>query len=390
MNRADAQRLNAIFGYLPQITLTANQNQIEQEVVSSDNNVFAAGVASYGSTDITFEISQPIFDLSRIFGIRIANTVRTNAEVDYIATVQTVMYEVFDTYVQALQADNSVNSLRRRQALLRRQLNAERNRVEEGLTRQNALRGLEIELAELGISSSRRELDRARLLSELSLQTGTRIEGVTRSAIPNGISGTERRVSVKDAVDNAMLRNPTVLRSLISVTEADLRNKQARAADFSPVLVAFARQIDEDREDSRFGGGSVTSDTIMGVRLVVPIFNSRGVGYANIETRVDLKDSLLQYVNERREVEADVTATHKRMGDLAAASSRAQSAVRSNRALITQEKALVEAGDSQSYIVSAYESRALEAQAQAADLRLEYVRAWARFSFLTGQNLGKR
>ena len=73
-----------------------------------------------------------------------------------------------------------------------------------------------------------------------------------------------------------MERNPIVLRSLISVTEADLRNKQARAVDFAPVLVAFARIVDEEREDSRFGGGSITADTITGVRLVVPIFNARG------------------------------------------------------------------------------------------------------------------
>lgn len=390
LDRSDAKRLNAIYGYLPQVTLTVNSNKIKQEVIQSDNDVFEEGIANYGSEDITFEVSQPIIDMSRIFGIRIAKTVRTNAEVDYIATVQAVMYDVFDTYIQALQADNAVNSLRRRESLLNQQAQAERDRTSEGLTRQNALRGIEIERSDLGIQASRSELERARLLSKLSLMTGSKVAGVSRTAIPTGVAGTERRISVEQATEQAMERNPIVLRSLISVTEAELRNKQARAVDFSPVLVAFARIVDEDREDSRFGGGSVTSDTITGVRLVVPIFNARGEGYQNIETRVDFKDALIQYLNQRRQVETDIAATHQRMRNLAAASGRAQSAVRSNQALVNQELSLQEAGDSQAYLVAALQSRALGAQAQSAELQLEYIRAWARFVYLTGQNIGKR
>ena len=149
-------------------------------------------------------------------------------------------------------------------------------------------------------------------------------------------------------------------------------------------------RVDEEREDSRFGGGSITADTITGVRLVVPIFNARGEGYQSIETRVDFKDSLIQYLNQRRQVEADIAATHQRMIDLSSASGRAQSAVRSNRALVTQEQNLEEAGDSQPYLVAALQSRALGAQAQSVDLQLEYLRAWARFAYLTGQNLGRR
>lgn len=390
LNRADSERLNAIFGYLPQVSFTANFNRIEQNVISSDNAVFQTGIANYGSTDFTLELSQPIFDLSRIFGIRIANIVRTNAQVDYLSTVQAVMFEVFDTYIAALQRQNAYNTARQREALIRTQIAAARGREQEGLTAQNALRGLEIELADLGIETSRAGLERARLLSELSLLSGARVQGVAQAAIPRGLVGTERRISVDDAIETALAKNPVVLRSLISATEADFRRKQALASDFSPVLVAFARQVDEDREDSRFSGGSVTSDVVMGVRLVVPIFNTSGQGYSNIEARVDFKDALIQYLNQRRQIETDIVATHQRMIDLSAAASRAQSAVRANRALVSKELALEEAGNSQAYLVAALQSRALAARAQVVDLQLEYLRAWARFELLTGQNIAKR
>ena len=122
----------------------------------------------------------------------------------------------------------------------------------------------------------------------------------------------------------------------------------------------------------------------------MPVFNARGEGYENIESRVDLKDTLVQYLNERRRIETDIAATHQRMSDLRAAQGRAQSAVRANRALVTQERDLVDLGESQAYLVSAFQSRALAAQAEAMELELEYLRAWARFSYLTGRNLGQR
>lgn len=387
INRADAQRLNAIFGYLPQITYTLNSNTIDQQVIRSDNAVFQTGAASYGSTDSTFEISQPIIDMSRIFGIRIARSVRTRAEVDYIATVQRVMYEVFDTYVQALQADTASKSIRRRENVLRRQLTAERDRNREGLARETGARGLEIQLSELGIRSARRTVESAQYLSELSLLTGSRVEAVSETSIPRSVAGTERRISANQAIESAMERNPIVLASLISATEADLRNKQARTADFAPILVAFARMVDEERENSRFGGGSETSDTVMGLRLVVPIFNSKGNGYQNLETRVDLKDSVVQYLNERRRIETDIFATHRRMENLAQATTRAQSSLRASQALERQERNLIESGESQDYLAAAYQARTLEARSQVSDLRFEYLRAWARFSYLSGQNL---
>ena len=78
------------------------------------------------------------------------------------------------------------------------------------------------------------------------------------------------------------------------------------------------------------------------------------------------------------------------MVDLTTASARAQASVRANRALVRQEQTLVDAGESQPYVVASFQSRALEAQAEAAELEIQYLRAWARFAYLTGQNLGRR
>lgn len=390
INKADAARLNAIYGYLPQVSAVANLNVINQSVVESDNDVFQVGEAEYQSLDYSIELSQPLFDMSRIYSIQLATTLRSSAEVEYIATVQGTMYEVFDTYMQALQAENDVRILRRRQSLLRQELQAQRDLTDEGLSRQNALRSLEIELADLSIDEAEESLTLASHVATLSRLTGSNVQGVTRvGSIPGGIAGTERRVSPEEAVASALERNPTVLRSLIDVTESDLRRKQALAADFSPILVAFARGVFEDREASRFGGGSVTQDYILGVRMVIPIFNASGAGYESIEAKVDVKDALLQYVNQKRIVSTDVNSTLVRMEELATARSRARASQRSNAQLVRQEIDLAESGESQPYLVAALQSRELASQAQATFYDLEYLRAWARLEYLTGQSLGE-
>ena len=114
INRADAERLNAIFGYLPQINVTYGHDQLMQEVVATDNAVFELGEAKYPVTTIQARIDQPIIDLSRIFGIQHASNARSLAEVEYIRVVRDVVYEVFDAYLVASQARTRAASLRQR------------------------------------------------------------------------------------------------------------------------------------------------------------------------------------------------------------------------------------------------------------------------------------
>jgi outer membrane protein TolC len=96
LNRADVARMNAIYGYLPQLSASATYSVLEQEVVQTDNEVFLQGTANYPVTNLRVELVQPVFNLSRIFNIQLQNTARTVAEVDYIAAVQRATFDTFD------------------------------------------------------------------------------------------------------------------------------------------------------------------------------------------------------------------------------------------------------------------------------------------------------
>lgn len=390
INRADAERLNAIFGYLPQISATATYAQNQQEVIESDNAVFQLGTADYPSIDASVELAQPLFDLSRIYAIQLATTARTSAEVAYVATVQDVMFTVFDTYLEAVQASNRVTVLNQQRALLSSQVNAESARSDAGISNRAAVNALRVEVADIRSQLAQETLRYETLLGELSRLTGARVTGVDSPRAPNDVRGTERRVSVEQAIASAGERNPRLLEALVGVAEGDIRRRQAIAADFSPVLTAFARYVYEDREASRFGGGSVSADTIIGVRLVVPIFNARGEGMENLTARVDFRDALIQYQSVQRELATDIASTHQRLTATAASLSAAQQSLSSLNAIVASERTLVDAGESEEFVVASLRAQALEGQERVRFYQLEYLRAWARFEYLTGLNLAER
>ena len=150
INRADAARLNAIFGYLPQLSFDATYSQINQRVIESDNAVFQEGEADYPVLDYRVLLTQPLVDLGRLFGIRVADNARSLAEVNYIASVRDVSFEVVDAYLVALQSGRQAAFLRQRQALLSRQA-ATRATLEEiglgDLTAEASVRGEAASLA---------------------------------------------------------------------------------------------------------------------------------------------------------------------------------------------------------------------------------------------------
>lgn len=390
INRADADRMNSIFGYLPQISLTANYAQNLQEVIETDNAVFQLGKAEYPSFDAQLELRQPIIDLGRIYGMRLASAMRSSAEVEYIGTVQRVMYETFDTYVRASQSQNRIRSLQRRQGLLNRQINAQVTRTNAGIAVDSEKNSLRIEAANIGVDLAQERLRYNTILSELAFLSGSRVDNVTALATPANVFGTERRISKEQAIQTASENNLELLGSVIAVAEQDLQKRQAIAADFAPVLEGFARLQYEQRDASRFGGGSTTQDTIYGVRLVVPLFNADGRGYSNLIARVDFRDALLTYFATRRQISTDIISTHSRLSEISKSISESRRAVGAARALVSGERALVNAGRSEEFLVAALEVREVQAQERVKYYELEYLRAWARLEYLSGMNLAER
>ncbi|WP_148057304.1 TolC family protein [Octadecabacter sp. SW4] len=390
LNRADVARMNSIYGYLPQLSASATYSEIDQEVVQSDNAVFNEGTANYPVTSLRVDLVQPIFNLSQIFNIQLQTTAQTVAEVEYIAAVQRVSFDIFVAYVDAAQARAKARSLTARAALLRSQIAAENTRVELGLDTAAVRNNYAVELASL---SSEEAIEQARLadaLAELSQLTGTTVTNIDTVTLPSGIRRAERSTSIAAGIAAAEDDNPALLATAISVVEAELSRRQAIAADFAPVLDAFASFEDETREGSRFGGGSQTRDTTVGLRLTIPIFNADGQGYRTAVETVDLRSSALEYFAIRRQLRSQITSTYERMSNLSDAIAQSQSAVSLASRNVTLERNRVASGESTELAVLNRQLSLNSAQDALEFQQLEYLKAWGRYQFLTGASLQAR
>lgn len=387
LNLSEVQRLNAIFGYLPQVSGSFGRDQVNQSVIESDNAVFQEGDATFPVTTFALSLNQPIFDLSKIFDIQLASTARSKAEVEYVQAVRAVAFEIFDTALLVEQTQDRIESQTRRQSLLSRQISRNQALEAEGLNIGGQSSALQSDRATVLSDIATEQAERAAALTELSRMTGVLVQNVSAFQPSGSIAGTERDLVVGRAVALGLENNPDVMVSALEIVESEFLRRGALARDFSPVINLFAILEQEDREASRFGGGSVTEDTTIGVNVTVPIFNAGGNGYEFLTRNVEERAAVLDYHSTRRALEADIRSTHARMVQLTAAIAQARSAVSSAASAANTEARRVEAGESIDLALAGRQIRLTSAQERLAFQQFEYYRAWARLKFLTGADL---
>ena len=386
INRAQAQRLNAIFGYLPQISASLQRDNLDQEVIESDNQVFQLGQADYPVDTDRIQVTQPIFDLSRIFGIRIANSARSLSEVEYVKAVKDVMAEVFDNYVVAIQSDQRADRLETRLELMDAQLAGLENRITFGEGQRLDLTSMRSERGSLAAEVAFERTRYQDAVSALSALTGYVIDGELPGelpALPNLDAGSD----VEALVAAGREENPAIMAAALQVVMSSQEKWQARFDDFAPVLNAYASLEREDRADSRFGGGSVTDDQVVGLRLTIPIFNASGRGMSSLTERIDERVAALDYFAVRREVETSIRGAHERLGALQGAISAAALAVEDAQGALEREQVRVEVGQAVDYGVLSRRVRLNIAQERLAFYQAEFLRAWGELEYLTGGSL---
>ncbi len=388
INRAQAGRLNAIIGYLPQISFSLQRDNLDQEVVESDNQVFQLGQADYPVDTDRIQLTQPVFDLSRIFGIRIANSARSLAEIEYVKAVKDVTAEVFDNYVVAVQSNQRAELLEARLALMDEQLNGLENRITFGESQSLDLTSMRSERGSLAAEIAFERTRYQEAVSALSALTGYVIEGGIAGGLP-GIPAMGGGAGVEALVDAGLQENPAVMASALRVVMASQEKWQARFDDFAPVLNAYASLEREDRADSRFGGGSVTDDQVVGLQLTIPLFNANGRGLSSLTEGVDERIAALDYFAVRREVETSIRGAHERLGALGAAIAAAELAVEDARSALEREQVRVEVGQSMDYGVLSRRVRLNTAEERLAFYQAEYLRAWGELEYLTGGSLNE-
>lgn len=384
LTKAEVAETNAALGYFPRVSGVGELLFVSQDVINTDNAVFQEGNAEFSVLTGTVEATQPLIDISRLLAIRVAEVETQASELAYISATQRSVFNAISSYLTALEAQTQMRSVTKRLALLNEQRDAEQRLIDSGFATDTARELVEVEIGRNEIEQLEYQTTLAASLKELGTLIGQPIatlEPVTLSVASRENVGRDN----PDAYVSAALRsNPEMQRlRLVSLAERKEFERQL-AEDFAPRLEGFARAEYEDREASRFGGGSETFDATVGLRLTVPIFNASGQGYRSFEARSDARLAILNEANLHRALDVEVRALANELDAYRRLIVKSEGAFNSANKLLASAKRRVASGQAVPIEVLRQQLQVERAREWVERSRYSFIRSWARLSFLTG------
>lgn len=382
---ADYAKKNAVWSYLPRITASTEFAQVDQSVINTDNQVFQEGDATFKTLVAQLELVQPIFDLARIRGLHIAEGERAASRAALVAESHEVVYTLVTAYLRALEKKAQLDGVEQRLKLLGEQERNEQKLENTGFATGDAsdLIALEIGAAQSEQISLSSQYSMA--LVELSRMAGHPIDQLVPVQVSEEVHRLVDSGSVESLIRQALTDNPRVNLQRLETLGALRSFKQQRASELVPTLDGFFRGEYEDREASRFGGGSETFDNTIGLRLSIPLLNASGRGYTSREARSQYHQAVLREAKLLREIEVEVATLMPRLAAEHAVLAQADAVIEASEALVERAEKAAGTGFGTEMLVLRHSLQLELAKARAEQARYAFLSTWIRLAYLIGE-----
>jgi len=295
-------------GLLPNVGLAAEFTETDQEIISSDNEVFGQGKSSFPTDVFTLSITQPIFRWDQIIALRQAKAGVQEAGVRLIAAEQQLILRTATRYLELLAAKDNLDYARAEQDANKRQLDQITRRKEVGFA----------DATELYESSARYEFARSTVAEAISVVedriaalleiTGDRIEAVDPLKANLPLAAPDP-TDVDQWLAKAMEGNLDLQARMHAVDVSSLEIRRQGAAAY-PTLDLLLNSERRNAEGSLFGGGSETETTNILLRLEVPLYQGGQVRARKraASSRYEQAQHFLE--QERRAVQRDTRSAY--------------------------------------------------------------------------------
>ena len=300
---ATEARPQAWAGLLPTVDFSYEYSDTSQDIVSSDNTVFASGSTSFDSTSYTLSLTQPIFRYAAIVRLGQAKTEVSRAGVQLDAALQELMLRVSEKYLLALAARDQLDFARSEEAADESHFELANGRYEMGLAPITDLHDAKARLATVQARTIEAENQLDDALEALRELTGEAVLDLSPLLRDMTFTSPEPN-EVEPWVDAAIRQNLSVEAQRLAVRVAEQEVSRQRAAHV-PTLDLVGRYNDEETDGSLFGGGSEVETEELTLRFNLPIFEG-----GMVCSRVRQAASLKQKAN--RELEREVRSVMRR------------------------------------------------------------------------------
>jgi outer membrane protein len=305
---------DAAMGLAPRANWVFDNSRERLNVKRSNNPVYQVGISNFGNYGNTLEVVQPLFDprlFAQLHGAR-AGLRRSRAELE--AVRQKAVFETIQAYLITLGSADALAVARAEEASLARQYEQVDLRMRRGLSSQSDLDEVTARLMQARAQTQAASASLNEAFATLERRVGGKVSAVLPLAGP--IAMPPPSPNNPDAwVDEADSRNPEVL-ALGSAADEAWATFEAQGAAVLPRLELRLTQNRAETGGSVYGGGSLTTDRTVLLRLTIPLFNGDGNGYPVLTAHARYRAAKYRTQDQKLETEQQVrTAFEEAVGN---------------------------------------------------------------------------
>jgi outer membrane protein len=356
---------------LPQLSFDLSNSHVTQDILESDNTVFASGKTSFNEAEYSLKMTQSLFDYAKWMEFSKSKIEVKRLVVELEGLRQDLLERVVDRYLTVLTANSGLEYVRAEKKSIDRQLTLTKARHAKGLVRK----------AELQDATARALQARAREI-ELENRLNDSLLGLQEilGQLPPSLAMVTDEVAFKrpDPQDPkawtkvAMEQNPDILIKKYAIEEAGKEVDRQRAGHYPTVNLTLS----SDRRDTGgtlFGGGSDVETGRVKVTASMPIFAGGAVTSrtkAAVERHSKAKVELTLAL---RQVERDTLAAYDGIVNAIAKAESLLQLINAHEQLVEVKMAGYESGLSTNLEVLDAQRDLFFSQSQYALARHEYI-----------------
>ena len=295
-------------GLLPTISLQLNRSNTSQNILSSDNAVFASGTATYATSDTTLSITQPIFRLAAWRNWNQAQASERQAAAAFAAAEQDLVLRTATAYLGVLAAQDALLFSRGESESVKRQLDLADAKFKSGQSTKVNLAEAQSRLAVIqsNVVAAENDLsDKIQGLRELTSETTPGLVPVPK------VLGLSMPVpeQIEEWVRKAMADN-LLLKAREQAVDVALKDLDKRKGGYFPTLDLAYSSNGKVTGGSLFGGGSNVRTDELVVRLNVPIYEGGATSAQAGQAAKHYETALQDFERDKRQVERQTRAAY--------------------------------------------------------------------------------
>ena len=296
-------------GLLPSVGYQFGRVRTSQDILHSENPVFASGQATYPTKEHVLSVTQPLFRLSAWRGWKQSQAAERQAAAAFAAAEQDLIVRSASAYMAVLAANDALALARGEAEAIGRQLELAETKFKSGQAIRGSVYDAQARHALIAsdvIAAENELADRLQAVRELTGSVPAQLQPLQETlAIP-----------APDPLDPEAwvalaLRQNLLLQARIEAVDVARQEIGRRKAGYYPTLDLSVSRNRRDTGGSLFGGGSDVNTNDIGIRLNVPLFEG---GATKAQTGIALKrfEAAEQDLErDRRQVERQTRAAYR-------------------------------------------------------------------------------